>query len=177
MVKFASRLALLFLLPLCACTAAPQVQQASSFAAPAEQRVLYVVPFVTVLVPYEVEEGIFDRFVDALNAAEDGLDHEFVILKEGAEVIDPAWLAQQAYLTGEVYGYVEERGCCSTSIRVKSRLQLHQPGEEAPTLRIDYPREVFFDHDRTTVEEERRKLADDIASTLARRLLDALRPD
>jgi len=176
MVKLVRGSALLVPLLLLACTVAPRVQQATTFAVPAEHRTIYVVPFVTVMVPLEVEEGIFDRFVDALNAG-DSSGHEFVILKEEAAVGDSAWLAQQAYLTGEIFGYVEDRGCCSTVIRLKSRLELHQPGAEAPTLRIDYPREAFFDHDRSTVEEERRRLSDDIASTLARRLLDALRPD
>jgi len=151
-----------------------QLRKAEEFSAPAEKKNLYVVPFTTVMVPVEVEEGIFDRFVDALNAGGQPLEYDFFILKEGLEAVDPQWLRQQDYLTGEIYAYVEDSGCCSTTIRVKSRLQFHQPDRENPTLTLEYPREIFFEHDYSSIEEERRKLADDIATTLANRLLQAL---
>lgn len=152
----------------------PQLRKAEGFAAPFEKKVLYVVPFVTVMVPAEVEEEVFDRFVDRLNAGGQPLEFAFVILKEGLETVDPEWLAQQDYLTGEIYGYVEDSGCCSTAIRVKSRLQLHQPGQDAPTLTLEYPRELYFEHDYTSLEQERRRLAENIAATLANQLLHAL---
>lgn len=164
----------LLLLTLGCSTPALQVRQEATFASPPEKRVLFVVPFTTVMVPPEVQEGIFDRFVDALNAGGQLREYDFVILKEGIGTIDAAWLAQQDYITGEVFGYVEESGCCSTAIRLKSRLQLRQPGQETPTLTIEYPRQIFFEHDYTTVELERRRLADDVATTLAQRLLAAL---
>jgi len=168
-------LTLLVLLAACGTGAREaQVRKAAGFVSPPERKVLYVVPFLTVMVPPEVEEGIFDRFVDALNAGGEGREYDFVILKEEFEKIDPEWLAQQDYITGEIYGYVEDAGCCSTAIRVKSRLQWHQAGQEAPTLTIEYPRELFFEHDYTTLEQERRKLAEDIATTLATRLLAAI---
>ncbi len=168
-------LALLVLLAACGSGSKEvQVRKAAGFVSPPEKKALYVVPFVTIMVPPEVEEGIFDRFVDALNAGGETRDYEFVILKEELERIDAEWLAQQDYITGEIYGYVEDSGCCSTAIRVKSRLQLRQSGQEAPTLTIEYPREIFFEHDYATLEQERRKLAEDIATTLATRLLAAI---
>lgn len=166
-------LTLLLLVAGCSATA-PQVRREAGFAPPVEPKVLYVVPFVTVMVPPEVQEGVFDLFVDALNAEGRTRRHDFVILKEGAEGVDPGWLAGQNYITGEIFGYVEESGCCSTTIRVKSRLQLHQPGQAAPTLLLEYPQEVFFEHDYSSAEQERRKLAAQIATTLAARLLAAL---
>lgn len=152
----------------------PQLRKAKDFASPAEKKVLYVVPFVTVMVPGDVEEGTFDRFVDLLNAGAQPKEFDFVILKEDLEKVDPAWLKEQNYLTGEIYGYVEDTGCCSTNIRVKSRLELHQPGLEIPTLTLEYPLERYFEHDYTSIPEERRKLAEVIASTLANQLLDTL---
>lgn len=152
----------------------PQLRKAESFAAPPEKKILFVVPFVTVMVPAEVEEEVFDRFVDRLNAGGQSLEYAFIILKEGLETVDPEWLAQQNYLTGEIYGYVEDAGCCSTTIRVRSRLQLRQPGQETPTLTLEYPREIYFEHDFSTLEQERRKLAENIAATLANQLLTAL---
>lgn len=152
----------------------PAVRTEAGFTPRPEKAVLYVVPFTTVMVPPEVEEGVFDLFVDALNDAREDLGYEFVILKGGLAGVPAEWLASQHYLTGEVFGYIEESGCCSTAIRVKSRVQLHQPGTDAPTLRLDYPRELFFDHDYSTVEVERAKLAADLAATLSDQLLSAL---
>lgn len=167
-------LALLFTL-LCGCASpSPTLRKEASFAPRPEREVLFVAPFTTIMVPAEVEEGVFDLFVDALNSAAGEGVPEFVILKGGLDGVDPQWLGDQHYLTGEIFGYVEESGCCSTAIRLKSRVQLHQPGSDVPTLHLEYPREIFFDHDFSTVEVERRKLTEDIASTLARRLLDAL---
>jgi len=167
-------LALLLLLAACGGGKDARVHKASGFVSPPGKKVLYVVPFVTIMVPREVEEGIFDRFVDSLNTGGKSREYDFVILKEELDRIDAGWLAQQDYITGEIYGYVEDSGCCSTAIRVKSRLQLHQPGQQTPTLTIEYPRELFFEHDYTTIEQERRKLAEDIATTLATRLLAAI---
>jgi len=168
-------LALLLLLAACGTSSKEtQVRKAAGFVSPPTKKVLYVVPFLTVMVPPEVEEGIFDLFVDSLNAGGQSREYDFVILKEGLDRIDAEWLAQQDYLTGEIYGYVEDSGCCSTAIRVKSRLQLHQTGHEEPTLTIEYPREIFFEHDYSTLEQERRKLAEEIATTLATRLLAAI---
>lgn len=168
-------LILLLLSLLWGCSApTPSLRKETGFSPRPEKAVLFVAPFTTVMVPPEVEEGVFDLFVDALNSAAGESSPEFVILKGGVAGVDPSWLGDQHYLTGEIFGYVEESGCCSTAIRLKSRIQLHQPGSDAPTLRLEYPREIFFDHDYSTVEAERRKLAEDIATTLARRFLDAL---
>jgi len=165
---------LLILLLLAGCAAVPSVRKDASFTPPSPQETIYVVPFTTIMVPGAIEEGVFDLFVDTLIAGGKPLEYEFVILKEGVSSADPQWLSEHPYVTGEVFGYVEESGCCSTAIRLKSRLQFHQPGSVGPTLTLDYPRETFFEHDYSTVEAERKNLAEDVASTLATRLLSAL---
>lgn len=154
-------------------TSDPELHKSAEFSKPAD-RLLYVVPFLTIMVPAEVEAGVFDHFVDALNEQGAASGYEFVILKEDIETIDPEQLAGRTYLTGEIYGYVEESGCCSTSMRLKSRARLFQPGQTAPTLELSYPKEVFFEHDYSTLVVERRKLMDDISTALADSVLAAL---
>lgn len=168
------RLALILLLLLPAACGGPTTAPRTGFAPPVQGRTIFVVPFSTVMVPPEVEETVFDLLVDALNEKGAPLGFAFVILKEGAEPVDPAWLREQHYVTGEILGYIEDSGCCSTSIRLKGRARLHQPGSDRPTLEVEVPREVFFEHDYSTVEAERRRLAEDVASTLAGRLASAL---
>jgi len=162
------------LLLLCACQPKAAVRTDESFTVVPPAEKLYIVPFTTVMVPREVEEGIFDRFVDALNdRAEEGR-YEFVILKQELASIDSDWLASHYYLTGDLFAYVEDSGCCTTTIRSRSRLQLYQPGQARPTLVMEYPREIFFEHDYSTIELQRQRLAVDIADTLAQKLLKSL---
>ncbi|MBW6510882.1 MAG: hypothetical protein K0A93_02025 [Desulfuromonadaceae bacterium] len=151
----------------------PQIKKSVKFSEPAE-KILYVVPFSTIMVPLDVEESVFDQFVDMLNAQGSGSGYKFVILKQDLDTIDRAELAEYYYLTGEIYGYVEESGCCSTNMRLKSRVQLFQPGQVEPTLQLSYPRETFFEHDYSTIGNERRKLTADISATLAEGILRAL---
>lgn len=165
---------LLSLLLLTAC-AAPQPRlemNAAASALPAEGTI-YILPFLTIMVPDGVREGIFDRFVDELNQQAGDAGYRFVILKEGREV-DAAWLKQHPYLRGEIFGYVEDSGCCNTSLRLRSRLAFYLPENDEAALLIDYPRELFFDHDSTTVDAERIHLADEITRGLAETFLSQL---
>jgi hypothetical protein len=134
---------------------------------PGERDEIYLVPFTTVMVPAAVVETIFDRFVEAMSA--DGLSerYNFVILKGGLDSVDSDWRRDHDYVTGEIFGYVEESGCCSTDIRTKSRVAFHRAGSDAPALRHEYPVKTFFDHDYSTIDKERRKLAELIADELA----------
>lgn len=166
---------LLFLL-LAGCAAVPGTERQSGFAPVAGQNVLYVDPFLTIMTPAAIQEGIFDQFIDILNERGAASGYEFVILKQGVDGVDRNWLRQQQYVTGEIFGYIEDSGCCSTAIRIKSRVRLFQPEHEAAVLKIDYPREIIFDHDLLTIEIERRKLAEDIAVSLAATLLSSISP-
>lgn len=135
---------------------------------------IYLVPFTTVMVPMPVAEAVFDLFVETLNASGPAAGYEFVILKDDLDRVDPAWLRKATYVTGEIFGYVEESGCCSTDIRSKSRLALYRPGSSEPKLRHEYPAKAFFDHDYSTLAAERKKLAERISHDLSHRLIQAL---
>lgn len=139
-----------------------------------EPGVVYVLPFVAIMVPDEVYSRVFDRFIDALIQEGAALGLQFVILKGGLERVTPQWLSVRKYVTGEVYAYVEDSGCCSTDLRTKARLTYHRPDQDAPVFGFEYPVKSFFDHDRSSLDVERIKLSDDIAVTLSTELLKAL---
>jgi hypothetical protein len=138
--------------------------------------VIYLVPFVTLMVPPEVHEQVFDQFVDTLNqqGAEQRL--KFVILKQALNKVDQNWLTSRKHVLGEIFGYVEDSGCCSTTIRANVRLLYYRAHQPEPTLRYEYPVQVFFDHDRSNLPVERQKLADQIVTALVNQLFKALQP-
>lgn len=140
----------------------------------ASRQTIYLVLFTTIMVPLPVAEAVFDQFVETLNQSGGLAGYEFVILKDELERIDPTWLRKATYVTGEIFGYVEESGCCSTDIRSKSRLALYRPGSSEPRMRHEYPAKAFFDHDYSTLDAERKKLAERISQDLSSQLLKAL---
>jgi hypothetical protein len=138
--------------------------------------VVYVAPFVATLVPSEVADPVFNDFVDILNARQPLPGVKFYsIIKEDLTEVDPAWLAKQAYITGELWSYIENSGCCSTELRIKARISVHRPGE-TQTLDIFVPREGFFEHERSTIEVERARFARRLSEDLADRLISSLSP-
>ena len=140
-----------------------------------EPGVIYVIPFAAVMVPNDFNAMFFDQFVDLLNQGGEDLGLQFVILKEDLQRVDPEWLAVRQYVTGEIYGYVEDSGCCSTDLRTKARLIYHRPKQELPAFRYEYPVRIFFEHDRSTIAVERAKVAEEIAANLSSELLTVLR--
>lgn len=141
-----------------------------------EPGVVYIAPFITLMVPPEVQERVFDQFVDTLNQRGAARQLKFVILKQGLDKIDRTWLGARKYALGEIYGYVEDSGCCSTDLRTRVRLTYYRPRETSPSLKFEYPVRVFFDHDHSTLAVERQKLADQIAAALVDELFKALQP-
>ena len=140
----------------------------------ADSGVVYIIPFSTIMVPRQVESRLFDQFIDLLNARGKELDLFFVILKEGVDKVSPQWLAKRRYVTGEIYAYVEESGSLTTDLRARVRIAYFRAHQQDPAFVFEYPTRIFFDRDRSTIEEERDKLADQIAKTLAEELLNAI---
>jgi hypothetical protein len=136
---------------------------------------LYIVPFVAIMVPREVNDRIFDRFVDALLNESENLELDIVILKDGLKGVDPGWLRVRKYVTGEIYGYIEETGSDVIELRSKAKLAYHTPNEETPTFSYLYPVSKFLDRDSAVIEEERIQLADNIAETLIMEFIGALK--
>lgn len=139
-----------------------------------DQETIYVAPFVNTLVPDIIAEPVFNDFVDTLNRKRNipGITF-FAIIKDDLKDVDQKWLEKQAYISGELWSYIENSGCCSTELRIKSKISLHQPGQQRP-LEIMIPKEAFFDHDRSSIEAERTRFSRELAAELANNMLKML---
>lgn len=165
-VKYCLRMSLLLgvLLLLAGCAAAPVVKEYSVFDPKAGREAVYIVPFDATLVPPDFGEPIFNDFVDILNARrkQTKVDY-FIILKEELKEVEPAWLLKQTYISGDIWGYVEDSGCCSTDMKAKSRIYLYEPGNNSPTFEVFVPVEHFFDHSRGDIASAKVRLGKKLA--------------
>jgi len=157
------------------CAVMPVMTEYSVLDPQLERESIYIMPFDATLVPPDFSEPIFNQFVDILNARRKQTKvGRFVILKEELKDVEPAWLIKQVYISGDIWGYVEKSGCCSTEMKAKSRIYLYEPGKKIQTFDVFVPVERYFDHDRgsITAEKERlgKKLAQDLADSIIRKL-------
>jgi hypothetical protein len=159
------------------CSGAPTIKNYSPFDPQIERESLYIVPFDATLVPPDFGEPIFDQFVDVLNARRKQTKvGRFVILKEELKEVEPAWLIKQIYISGDIWGYVEKSGCCSTEMKIKSRIYLYEPGKNQPTFEVSVPVEHYFDHDRADVTVGKSRLGTKLAQDLAEAVIKKLTP-
>lgn len=167
---------LLFLL-LAGCAATSKTREFGILDPLVEREALYIVPFDATLVPPDFGEPVFNEFVDILNARRKQTKvGRFLILKEELKAVEPAWLTRQIYVSGDIWGYVESSGCCSTDMKVKSRIYLYEPGKASPTLEVFIPVEYFFEHDRSTVAAAKARLGKKLAQDLADAIIKKLTP-
>ena len=143
-------------------------EEGAAPAAPLET--LYIVPFLNVMIPEDFSSLMFDQFVDQMLAVGEARDFSVRILKQELDSVDPEWLGSQHYISGELFAYLEESGCCSTSIEAKARLYRHQPGLDEPADIILIEDDSFFDHDLGNLDQERTIMATRMAETLVDRL-------
>lgn len=159
------------------CAASPMTKVFSVLDPQLERETVYIVPFDATLVPPDFGEPIFDQFVDMLNARRKQTKvGRFVILKEELKEVEPAWLIKQVYISGDVWGYIETSGCCSTDMKVKSRLYLYEPGKNSPTFEVFVPVEHYFDHDRSDITTAKGRLGKQLAQDLADAVIRKLTP-
>ena len=173
--RFCCALFTVHCLLLLGCASGTKVTMAPAFNPTPDQNIVYVQPFSNILVPDAFSETVFNDFVDDLNNNRLKTDVKwFYIIKEDPKDIDPAWLEKQVYLTGEVWSYIENAGCCSTELRVTARLRLYEAGKKDPTLEILVPMESFFEHDRSTLAVERQRLAKRLAAEMTDKTISLL---
>lgn len=170
-----SSILLCTMLLLVGCAASPKVRNYGIIDPNMIRETVYIIPFDATLVPPEFGDPIFNEFVDYLNKRRMNTNvGRFMILKEELKEIEPAWLIKQTYISGDIWGYVESSGCCSTDIRVKSRIYMYEPGKSLPTLEVFMPLEDFFEHDKIAVPSAKlrlgKKLARDLADAILKRL-------
>ena len=169
-------LLLLVTLLVSGCAGSPRIIVDSPFRLAPSQEIMPVLPFTSTLVPEEFSESVFNNFVDILNDNHSKTNIKwFSIIKEdlseASRVIPPDHL----YVTGEVWSYIENSGCCSTELRVKARVRFYRAGSPERLMEIQLPMEGFFDHDRSTLSVERDKLALRLAQEMAKQVLQVLK--
>jgi hypothetical protein len=159
------------------CAATPVTKDYALLDPKVEREFLYIVPFDATLVPPDFGEPIFNQFVDLLNSRRKQTKvGRFVILKEELKDVEPAWLIKQIYISGDIWGYVETSGCCSTDMKVKSRIYLFEPGKNNPTFEVFVPGAHFFDHDRSDITAAKARLGSKLAQDLADAVIKKLTP-
>lgn len=142
-----------------------------------EREAVYVIPFDATLVPPDFGEPVFNEFVDRLNALRKNTQvARFMILKEELKDVEPAWLIKQTYISGDIWGYMESSGCCSTEMKVKSRIYLYEPGRNEPSMEAFVPEEDFFEHDRASIAAAKARMGKKLAHALADIVIKKLTP-
>jgi hypothetical protein len=140
------------------------------------QKILPVYPFANLLVPDTFAKTVFNDFVDILNenSAQTSFSW-FAIVKDDLRETERILPPEHIYLAGEVWSYLENSGCCSTELRVKSRLRIFRVGSPEVLWETEIPLSGFFEHDASTLDLERDKLAARLATVMAQELLNALK--
>lgn len=174
--SFLSSLLIIFAVSLLGgCGPTVKVSLAPDFKRSLDQDVMYVVPFLNTLVPENFSSPVFNNFIDDLNRNRLKTDVKwFYIVKEDIPNPKPDWLTKQAYITGEVWSYIEESGCCSTDLRVNARVRLYEPGRQELAVEVYVPMGSFFEHDRSSLELERERLAKRLAGEMAGQIIRLL---
>ena len=164
-------------LSLAGCAASVKARNYGNFDPKVERETVYVIPFDATLVPPDFGEPVFNDFVDRLNAQRSKTRvGKFLILKEELKDVEPAWLIKQTYISGDVWGYVETSGCCSTEMKVKSRIYLYEAGKNEPSLEVFVPEEFFFEHDRISIPTAKARTGKKLAWELADAIIKKLKP-
>lgn len=159
------------------CTGGSRVRNLGGFDPSQPRDSVYVVPFDATLVPPDFGEPVFNAFVDRLNSQRAKTKvARFMILKEELKEVEPAWLTKQSYISGDIWGFVETSGCCSTEMKVKSRIYLYEPGKNLPSLEVMVPVDEFYEHDRLSSVAARARMGARLARELADAIIKKLTP-
>lgn len=163
---------LLFLLTGCA---APKIQTSQAFTIAQNQLMVPIVPFANTLVPETFSEAVFNDFVDEMNEnlQKTGFNW-FGIVKDDMKKLEKVLSPAHVYITGEIWSYIEDSGCCSTEIRVKSRLRINRVISRELLWEAEIPLESFFEHDSSTFPLEREKIARRLSTAMTKETLKAL---
>lgn len=169
-------LLLMLLCLLSGCASSPRVMTSQSFSIAQNQQMVPIIPFAGTLVPAEFSEMVFNDFVDGMNENQQqtGLAWFGIVkddMTELAKILSPAHI----YINGEIWSYIENSGCCSTELRVKSRLRIFRVQSKELLWEAEIPLDSFFEHDRSTFALEREKLGKRLSASMVRETVKALK--
>lgn len=131
------------------------------------QLMVPILPFTNTLVPDQFAEAVFNDFVDGMNdnRTTSGFNW-FAIIKDDPQEVERILSPLHIYVSGEIWSYIENAGCCSTELRVKSRLRIFRVLSHELLWEVEIPMEGFFEHDNATLAAERDKLGKRLAAAM-----------
>jgi len=158
------------------CSSGPRVTTSRSFSIAQNQQMVPIVPFANTLVPAAFSEMVFNDFVDGMNENQQqaGLAW-FGIVKDDMTELEKILSPAHIYISGEIWSYIENSGCCSTELRVKSRLRIYRVQSRELLWEAEIPVESFFEHDRSTFPLEREKIGKRLSASMVRETVKALK--
>jgi hypothetical protein len=140
------------------CTSGPRIQSSPAFSIAQNQKMVPIVPFSNTLVPAIFSEAVFNDFVDGMNDNHQQTGFSwFGIVKDDMKELEKVLLPTHIYISGEIWSYIENTGCCSTEMRVKSRLRIFRVQSRVLLWEAEIPLDSFFEHDASTFPVEREK--------------------
>lgn len=168
-------LLLVLLALLSGCASSARVTTAPSFSIALNQQMVPIVPFTNTLVPAAFSEMVFNDFVDGMNENQQqtGLVW-FGIVKDDMTALEKILSPAHIYISGEIWSYIENSGCCSTELRVKSRLRIFRVQSRELLWEAEIPLDSFFEHDRSTFEVEREKIGKKLSTIMIKETVKAL---
>ena len=162
----------LLMLFLSGCAPTPTVTKVDNLTSPGKYDI-YVLPFRDLMVPEAVSERVLNQYVDLLNLAGNENGYFFIIYKDINRDGD-AWIQDKYYLSGDLFGYSEESGCCSTFINLNGKIDYYQPGEKNASLSIQYPAETVINYQVENPEAVREQFILEFATTLSEQVISGL---
>jgi len=172
---YLAALSLLLLLVTLSGCATGNVRTSQAFTIAQTQKMVPILPFSNTLVPESFSTAVFNDYVDNMNDSRDKTGFSlFAIIKDDLKstekVLSPAYI----YVSGEIWSYIEDAGCCSTELRVKSRLRIYRVNSRELLWEAEIPMESFFEHDSSTLAAEREKLGKRLSSSMSQMTIKAL---
>lgn len=166
---------LLLLLLLTACSSSRVTHSSPAFNIATNQKMLPILPFTATLVPAQLGETVFNDFVDGMNEnqARAGFSW-FGIVKDDITALEKVLPPSHIFINGEIWSYIENAGCCSTELRIKSRIRVYRLLSRELLWEAEFPMESFFEHDNSTLVAERAKLGRRLTDAMVKETVNAL---
>ena len=156
--------------------ASTRVSASPAFSVAQNQMMLPIQPFSSILASNAFTESVFNDFVDTMNENSTRTPFTwFGIIKEDLTEVEQILAPGHIYLSGEVWSYLEDTGCCSTAISVKSRIRIHRVVSRELLWEAEIPLETFFEHDNSSLAIEREKFEKRLSMTMANELIKGLK--
>lgn len=168
-------LSLFFLFLLSGCSSAPAIRSTQAFSVATNQNIVPVLPFASTLVPAQLSEAVFNDYVDLLNDKPQNSELAwFAIVKEDVASMEKILPPSHIYVSGELWSFIENAGCCSTELRIKSRLRFLRVKSRELLWEADIQMDSFFEHDSSTLTVEREKIGKRLSAAMAKETQKAL---